>query len=759
MDTAGGVPDRVELVLVSFPIAVLPFVSPWLFAAGAASISIPIIIHLLNRRRFRQKPWAAMQFLIAAYRRNVRRLKLQRLLLLLLRCLALLLLAAGIAQFIPFNRGLAALLGNGNRLTIIVWNNAYPMGYLPASGESPFARSRRLLKNWSQQLVGGQWVAIIGAAQGSNPLLDKPVPASPTVTHLIARQKVTQGGLLLAPALAKAAALAHAWRKRAAAVRVWLLTDDTASDFGARHGDDLLVHSSANLQSIRREISAIQKAGASFRVFDMGLPDAANMAITHMQFSRPAVLIGHNIHVRLTLLNSSQESVPNVKVHFFIDGVSAGRQTIGTLSPLESLTSNVLLPNPVEMAGLHELTARLAADGLPIDDSRSRVFKAQHAINVLMVDGRPGDPSAGVLASTAWLQAALAPAARGNRFNPQRIEMTYLPEVNLRHYSAVVLSDVAPPGRADLRRLTEFVRRGGTLMIYPGGEADPLAWSHLTGGLLPAQFGPRVRMSKEHPQTLDVPRSARAIMAPFIAAQSQGIHTGIFHIAIYQYTPLLPSPHAAVLLKMRGGKPLLVMDKFGKGAVAMWGTTCDTQWTNLPAQPSFLPLMYRVFDHVLTNVGQQRNLVVGERLVLRPHGRASLKLLGPDGQPVLLNEQIVKNSHGQHLQLISPHLTLAGVYKDASGAPAAAVNVAAAANSNMAHVPGALAARCFHISAAEIVSNPSQLHSAKKLSNGPAGNVGWFMLLMGLLILASETLAARAFSRYRLSTQVTGARA
>ncbi len=758
MNSSGG-PDRVELMLVSFPVAVLPFVSPWLFAAGAASISIPIIIHLLNRRRFRQKPWAAMQFLIAAYRRNVRRLKLQRLLLLLLRCLALLLLAAGIAQFIPFSRGLSALMGSGSRLTIIVWNNAYPMGYVPASGGSPFARSRRLLKHWSEQLIGGQWVAIIGAAKGSGPLLEKPVPASPSVTALIARQKVTEGGLSLAPALARAASLAHKWQKRAAAVRVWVVTDDAASDFGCPNGSNPLAHPSPHVEDIRRAVKAIKKAGASFRVFDVGHAGAVNMAITHLRFSRPAILIGHNIHVRLTLLNSGQQAEPNVGVHFFIDGVSAGRQTVGTLRGEESLTSDMLLPNPVDTAGWHDLTARIVTDGLPIDNVRSRIFKARRAIGVLLVDGRPGDPSQGVLASTAWLEAALAPAAKGNRFNPRRIEMTDLPEANLRHDAAVVLSDVAPPDAADLQRLMAFVRRGGTLVIYPGREADTSAWSHLAGGLLPAEFGPRVTTPKNRPQTLDVVRSTRTITGPFIAAQRQGIHTGIFNITIDQYTPLLVRPHAEILLKMRGGKPLLVAGNFGKGKVAMWGTTCDTQWTNLPAQPSFLPLIYRVFDRVLTAGGQRRNVQVGQRLVLRPHGHASLKLRGPDGQIMALKEHLIGSKHSHHLQLSSPPFDSAGVYKAGNGTPTVAVNVDAAGNANIAHVSTALAARCFGVLPDRIVGEPTQLHSHRSKSTGPAGNVGWLMLLLGLMILASEALAARAFSRYRLSTQLTGAHA
>ena len=57
-------------VLFSTPAAALATL------AGAASI--PIIIHLLNRRRYRIVEWAAMRFLLAAKRQNVRRLRLEQ---------------------------------------------------------------------------------------------------------------------------------------------------------------------------------------------------------------------------------------------------------------------------------------------------------------------------------------------------------------------------------------------------------------------------------------------------------------------------------------------------------------------------------------------------------------------------------------------------------------------------------------------------------------------------------------------------------
>src|SRR5688572_23154322 len=59
---------------------------------GATAVSVPIIIHLINRLRYRRIRWAAMEFLLQSQKRNRRRLIIEQLLLLLLRC-ALVMLA------------------------------------------------------------------------------------------------------------------------------------------------------------------------------------------------------------------------------------------------------------------------------------------------------------------------------------------------------------------------------------------------------------------------------------------------------------------------------------------------------------------------------------------------------------------------------------------------------------------------------------------------------------------------------------------
>src|SRR5688500_6522171 len=100
------------------------FTVPGLAAAGAAAVAIPIAIHLLTRLRRRPQPWAAMRFLLEAYRRQRQRIQLEQLLLLLVRCAILAVL--GLALSGPLLGGIASGLGadTSGRLVFLVLDDA-----------------------------------------------------------------------------------------------------------------------------------------------------------------------------------------------------------------------------------------------------------------------------------------------------------------------------------------------------------------------------------------------------------------------------------------------------------------------------------------------------------------------------------------------------------------------------------------------------------------------------------------------------------
>ena len=75
----------------------MTFLNPALLL-GLFAVAVPIIIHLLNRRRFRRVPWAAMRFLKVSVEQNQRRMKIEDFILLLLRCAMVALLALALAR-------------------------------------------------------------------------------------------------------------------------------------------------------------------------------------------------------------------------------------------------------------------------------------------------------------------------------------------------------------------------------------------------------------------------------------------------------------------------------------------------------------------------------------------------------------------------------------------------------------------------------------------------------------------------------------
>jgi hypothetical protein len=109
--------------------------------ALTALFAVPLVIHLLNRRRYRRVPWAAMEFLLRAYKQNRRRLRLENLLLLLLRCALPVLLALAVAR--PRFESAPLGMGNQGRHHVLLLDRSYSMAYRDAGGSRPFDRLKQ----------------------------------------------------------------------------------------------------------------------------------------------------------------------------------------------------------------------------------------------------------------------------------------------------------------------------------------------------------------------------------------------------------------------------------------------------------------------------------------------------------------------------------------------------------------------------------------------------------------------------------------
>src|SRR3954471_475793 len=105
------------------------FLSPILLT-GLVLAGVPVIIHLLNRRRFRLVDWAPMKYLKLTIKTNRRRMRIEQILLLAVRTLAVIVLILAVARPVLSATGLGSWLGGrGRAARVIVIDDSLSMGY------------------------------------------------------------------------------------------------------------------------------------------------------------------------------------------------------------------------------------------------------------------------------------------------------------------------------------------------------------------------------------------------------------------------------------------------------------------------------------------------------------------------------------------------------------------------------------------------------------------------------------------------------
>src|SRR4051812_20064485 len=217
-------------------------VNPAFFVAGIFLAAIPIIIHILNRRRFRTVNWAAMEFLLRAMRKNRRRLRFEQWLLLAVRCFVLGLLGLALARPLGCNQAtLAHLAGQRTGLHVLIIDNSYSMAYEAdrPDAKANFDQAKILAKGVIDRLsAGGESVAIITAARPATAIIAKPAYDLQAAKESIDRIEQSYGGTDLAGALHKALDLGRE-ESRQPNKALYLFSDATRGGWDQSNPTDL----------------------------------------------------------------------------------------------------------------------------------------------------------------------------------------------------------------------------------------------------------------------------------------------------------------------------------------------------------------------------------------------------------------------------------------------------------------------------------------------------------------------------------------
>jgi hypothetical protein len=474
------------------------FRNPWLMIAGILLISVPIIIHLINRIRFKRIRWAAMEFLLKSQKRNRRRLILEQLLLLALRCLLVALVGLLVARFVT---DFGHLNPPDTRHYVIIDDTLSMNDHWQDQGKDlncfdiAKAFTRAIAKTAVEEDTP-QHLRVVLLSDLEHPIFDDRLNSTTvgTLEAVLADPDLKPTLMHIDPAVGFKA----------------------ANDFFAQHSEDKKVmHFLSDLREkdwnntasdLNKNISDLtQDRHANVFLMDCAHPfrnenqQAAlhhdNLAITDLQpDTRFASKDGQLVEFILSIQNYS----PSERKDYPIKVYREGEECFEVPPQIPSIPvghSEFKFSLGFSKDGYNQVTAVLGEEktGLQADNIRHTVVDVRARIPVLVVDGGFPDVD-GEYSDTRFVREALK-AAKGYEVVSANVDALEKPELNANYPSMFILNVPQIKSPKALANLEEYVRKGGRVAFFLGDRVQAAEYNKTLynggNGLFPVPLGPQ----------------------------------------------------------------------------------------------------------------------------------------------------------------------------------------------------------------------------------------------------------------------------
>jgi hypothetical protein len=536
--------------------------------AALAAVILPILAHLLFRRRSRPVDLGTLRFLKVAVRQETRRRWLKRWLLLALRLACVVLLVFLFAR--PFR---AEFVGGGDAgLTVLLIDRSASMG-----------RQRdgiRLIDHAVRQLpeVVAQIPARSGVEVAWFDMKVEPIGSSEdgrvALNSLETPANLT-GGTDFAAALTWAAARCAAGRG-GGPLAVHVLTDLQRTGFGNLEAftfpKDIQVH-----------------------VWDVGPAATANVAVIEVRPVSLMVRAEHPAIVQATILNSRTEPFDErpVRLRLANKGKVIEIPAVASASPGASTT--VTFETPPLAAGLWQGTVSVASeDELPLDNARHVALYAAARPRVLLLDGAARDVAA--LGEAYFLEAALRLAPPGETVPDAPFLVSVFPYgpdarvPDLSQVDVLVTANVGSFPPADAARVKAFVDRGGSAVVFGGSNLGQVSTASYAAAGLSVGDITGTHLARDVPFRIFDFLADHAMLEPFADPQHGDLH----RLSFSACTRVVPADGVRVLARFHDGTPLLLERQAGPSRVVWCAASVGREHGEWSRSRLFLPLVHQL---------------------------------------------------------------------------------------------------------------------------------------------------------------------
>jgi hypothetical protein len=559
--------------------------------AGLGAVAVPVAIHLLNKMRVQVVRWGAMRFIEESVKKNQRRLRVEDLLLLVLRCLLLALLAFAFARPVIHPEAAITTTSGPGVMVLLVDQSA-------GMGQSDGVRIRfdqaKAAANNVLDGLGADWEAsLFLVTDRVNQVISRPTANLSLVRHALDVAQPSDRISDLLPGVRLAVETLRPFT--ATKKEIVLFTDDQAI---AWKQVDAVKSLLANAPDIH------------FQVVPIGGQGEDNLAITSLRPDGGLPAAGQIFGCLAEVTNFSPQPATGIRVTISLNGdAPADQVVIDRIEPWQART--VRLNVRFAQAGFQTLTASIPPDRLPVDNRRSIAVRVVDEMHMTIIEG--GQAEAIQDRDGFFLANALVPVPPANRaayyLKVDTAPPSWLEDADLRHQELVALCNAPPPSAAACKRLLQFVSDGGALLIFPGPNIQPADYNNNAdlSRMMPATFG---ALREPDKNGSFASWQAGGYSHPVTALWQDPRNGSLGSVRASKFFPLIPAPaktaaeapHAIV--NYSDGSPAVIERTFGRGHVVMFSSTAATQWTNLPIHPDFIPFLRRLTGYVARDGGE-----------------------------------------------------------------------------------------------------------------------------------------------------------
>jgi len=538
---------------------VIRFLNPqFLFALSL--ISIPIIIHLFNLRRFKRVLFTNVKFLQELKEETTRLSKIKHLLVLASRILAITFLVLAFAQpIIP-------LANNSNskaeKVVSVYIDNSFSMDAITKEGsllEVAKKKAREITLAFSPstrfQILTDDFEAVHQRLLSRDEMLIeidrvKSSPLSKPFSEVILRQ---QEALSQEPNKSK---------------QYFYISDlqKTSIDF-------------TNLKADSSQISIV------------GLPLQAtpNVYIDSCWFETPVLQINKPINLQVKLNNQGNKDLDNIPIRLLINGT---QRAVASLSLKAGESAITIMSFSVAQSGWQNTEVQISDLPITFDDKYFLAFEVKEKVNIVNLEG---NNNVGVYTDALF--------SRDSFFNFKPFDYTKVDYQELQTADIVLLSELPSFSSGLLDELNKFLNNGGNIVLFPDSGNDKSTYSSLLEGnaFTELNVGENKveKIDLKHPLFSDV----------FDKSKRQDGNMDYPKVSKH-FRLAGGSSNRINLMTLEGGDPFLSEIKKARGSLYVFSVPLSPGFSNLSRHALVVPLLYRM---ALLSLNQmQFSFVLGE---------------------------------------------------------------------------------------------------------------------------------------------------